>query len=310
MMKVWRCNKRYIFFLASLLLAQTASAELFFTDDQGTNIVLRKPVKRIVSLAPHITENLFAAGAGEYIVGVVAYSDYPPAAKQIKQIGSYKKIDVEAVVALKPDIIIAWGSGNDELQIAQFRKLGFPVYVDDPHKIQDIADSIEDFGRMANHMHEAIEVAKEFRLRYREIREKYSHRAKLRGFYQVWNKPLITINDQHLITDVMRICSIENMYGEMTQLAPRISIESVLEKDPQMIIASGMGEEKPEWLDDWRKWNKLQAVQYNNLFFIPPSIIQRHAPRILDAAERLCEQAEEARQNFSKPKPSSMSQNK
>lgn len=306
MMKVWRFKKQFVVYLVLMMLAPIASAELFFTDDLGKKITLPRPAKRIVSLAPHITENLFAAGAGQYIVGVVAYSDYPPAANKIKQIGSYKKIDIEAVVALKPDIIIAWGSGNDELQIEQFRKLGIPIYVEDPRKIQDIADSIEDYGRMVNNMREAIEVAQEFRLRYRDIRRKYSARTKLRGFYQVWNKPLITINDQHLITDVMRICSIENMYGELTQLAPRITVESVLEKDPQMIIASGMGEAKPEWLDDWKKWDKLQAVQYNNLFFIPPAMIQRHAPRILDAAERLCEQAEEARQNFSKPRPTSI----
>ncbi|MDH5445924.1 MAG: cobalamin-binding protein [Gammaproteobacteria bacterium] len=309
-MRVWQFNKRLISGLCLVLLVLPVRAELFFTDDQGKTISLNKPAKRIISLAPHITENLFAAGAGQYIVGVVAYSDFPPEANRIKQIGSYKKIDVEAVVALKPDIIIAWGAGNDELQIEQFRKLGIPVYVEDPRKIQDIADSIEDYGRMVNNMHEAIEVAREFRLRYRDIRKKYSARARLRGFYQVWNKPLITINDQHLITDVMNVCSIDNMYGELTQLAPRITIESVIEKDPQMIIASGMGEAKPEWLDDWRKWNQLQAVQYNNLYFIPPAIIQRHAPRILDAAERLCEQAEEARRNFSKPKATSITSTK
>lgn len=310
MMKAWQYSKQLVISFGLVLLAQTASADLFFTDDQGRSLSLNKPAKRIVSLAPHITENLFAAGAGEYVVGVVAYSDYPPEATKIKQIGSYKKIDVEAIVALQPDIVIAWGTGNDELQIEQIRKLGIPVYVEDPRKIQDIADSIEDYGRMVNNMRESIEVAQEFRLRYRDIRRKYSARAKLRGFYQVWNKPLITINDQHLITDVMRICSIDNTFGDLTQLAPRITVESVLEKDPQMIIASGMGQAKPEWLDDWKKWSKLQAVQYNNLFFIPPAIIQRHAPRILDAAERLCEQAEEARQNFSKPKPTSITSTK
>ena len=291
-------------------LAFSARAELQFTDDTGYTFGLRKPARRIVSLAPHITETLFAAGAGKYIVGVVAYSDYPAEATKIQQIGSYKKIDIEAVVALQPDVVIAWGTGNDSMQIEQLRKLGLKVYVDDPRKIQDIADAIEDYGRMVDNMRDSIEVAQEFRLRYRDIRGKYSNRAKLRGFYQVWNKPLITINDQHLITDVMRICSIENTFGYLTQLAPRINIEAVLEKDPQMIIASGMGEAKPEWLDDWRKWHNLQAVQYNNLFYIPPAIIQRHAPRILDAAERLCKQAEEARQNFSKPRPTSITSTK
>ena len=289
-----------------IILALPVSAELVFTDDTGSRISLRKPATRIVSLAPHITENLFAAGAGKYIVGVVSYSDYPPAATKITQIGSYKKIDIEAVVGLQPDVVIAWGAGNDSLQIEQLKKLGLNVYIDDPRKIQDIADSIEDYGRMVDNMHEAIVEAQDFRIRYRDIRKKYSDKAKLRGFYQVWNKPLITINDQHLITDVMRVCSIDNMFGYLTQLAPRITIEAVIEKDPQMIIASGMGEAKPEWLDDWRKWKNLQAVQYNNLFFIPPAIIQRHGPRILDATEMLCEQAEEARKNFSQPKPQSI----
>lgn len=291
-------------------LSTPVRADLSFTDDSGNKFSLVKPARRIISLAPHITETLYAAGAGQYIVGVVAYSDYPPEATKIKQIGSYKRIDIEAIVDLRPDVIIAWGAGNDSLQIEQLKKLGLAVYVDDPRKIQDIADAIEDYGRMVDNMRESIQVAQKFRLRYRDIREKYSARAKLRGFYQVWNKPLITINDQHLITDVMRICSIDNTFGFMTQLAPRINIEAVLEKDPQMIIASGMGQAKPEWLDDWRKWTQLQAVQYDNLFFIPPSMIQRHAPRILDAAERLCEQAEDARRSFSQPKPTSITKSK
>ena len=308
-MKPWYSKYHFIFYIALLVCAAPLKADLVFNDDSGSVFTLKRPVTRIVSLAPHITESLFAAGAGKYIVGVVAYSDYPPAATKIKQIGSYKKIDIEAVIDLQPDIVVAWGAGNDNLQIEQLKKLGINVYIDDPRKIQDIADAIEDYGRMVGNMRESIEVAQEFRLRYRAIRKKYSQRAKLRGFYQVWNKPLITINDQHLITDVMRICGINNMFGDLNQLAPRISIESVIEKDPQMIVASGMGEAKPEWLDDWRKWKNLQAVKYDNLYFIPPAIIQRHAPRILDAAERLCEQADEARKNFSQPRAQSITAN-
>ena len=300
-MKQRRFSNKFIVCFAFLMLSLPVRAQMVFTDDQGNKIILAKPITRIVSLAPHITENLFAAGAGKYIVGVVAYSDYPPAATKIKQIGSYKKLDIEAIVGLQPDLVVAWGAGNDKQQIEQLKKLGLTVYVDDPHKIQDIADAIEEYGRMVNNMHEAIVVAKEFRLRYRDIWQTYSKRTKLRGFYQVWNKPLITINGQHLISDVMRICGIDNMYADLPDLAPRISVESVIEKDPQIIIASGMGEAKPEWLDDWRKWKSIQAVKYNNLFFIPPSIIQRHAPRVLDAAEQLCKQAQTARENFSKP---------
>lgn len=305
-MKSWRFKYYFVFYIAFFFFATAVKADLVFTDDNGNSISLRKPATRIISLAPHITESLFAAGAGKYIVGVVTYSDYPPAAIKIKQIGSYKKLDIEAIIGLQPDLVVAWGSGNDSLQVEQLKKLGLTVYIDDPRKIQDIADAIEDYGRMIDNMRGAIEVAQEFRLRYRKIRQKYADHTKLRGFYQVWNKPLITINGQHLITDVMRICGIENMYADMDQLAPRIDIESVIKNDPQIIIASGMGEAKPEWLDDWRKWKNLQAVQYNNLFFIPPAIIQRHAPRVLDAAEKLCEQAEQARKNFSRPRTQSI----
>ncbi len=309
-MKSWCLKYRFIFYFALFFFALTARAELVFTDDNGDTISLHKPARRIVSLAPHITESLFAAGAGEYIVGVVSYSDYPSAATKIKQIGSYKKIDIEAVVGLQPDLVVAWGVGNDSLQIEQLKKLGLAVYVDDPRKVQDIADAIENYGRMIDNMRDSIKVAQDFRLRYRKIRKRYSGQTKLRGFYQVWNKPLITINGQHLISDVMRICGVDNMYADMNSLAPRISIESVIEKDPQIIIASGMGEAKPEWLDDWRKWKTIQAVQYDNLFFIPPAIIQRHAPRILDAAEQLCDQAQDARKNFGQPRAKFLTGNK
>ena len=309
-MKPWRFKYRFVFYIALSMLVWPVQAELVFTDDTGTTFSLRKPARRIVSLAPHITETLYAAGAGEYIVGVVSYSDYPPEATKIQQIGSYKKIDIEAIVGLQPDLVVAWGAGNDNLQIEQLKKLGLTVYVDDPRKIQDIADAIEDYGRMIDNMEDSIEVAKEFRIRYRKIRKRYSEQTKLRGFYQVWNKPLITINGQHLISDVMRICGIDNMFEYMESLAPRIDIEAVIEKDPQIIVASGMGEARPEWLDDWRKWKNVQAVKYDNLFFIPPAIIQRHAPRILDAAEQLCDQAETARKNFSQLRSQSITDTK
>ncbi|MDH5180858.1 MAG: cobalamin-binding protein [Gammaproteobacteria bacterium] len=286
----------YSFFLAFLVLATPLSAETRVQDDNGEEIRLSKPAQRIVSLAPHVTELLYAAGAGHKLVGVVQFSDYPPAALKINKVGGYTKLDLEAIIALQPDLLVAWRTGNNPEQLAKLKRFGLPIYVHDSHTIPAIADTIEKLGQLSGTLPEARQSAAQFRHRYQQLQQKYRGRPTVRGFYQVWNQPLITVNDQGLINEVLHFCGIENVFAKLPGQFPRISIEAVLKQDPQLIIASGMDTARPEWLDDWRKWHTLQAVQANTLYFVPPSIIQRHAPRILDAIQQVCEQAEQARQ--------------
>ena len=283
--------------LAAVLLGQpcSANAQIELTDDAGQRIVLAEPARRIVSLAPHITEILFAAGAGERVVGVVAYSDYPEAARALPQVGGYTQIDLEAIVGLRPDLVIGWRSGNRDAHLARLQAMGIPVFLNEPRNLDDVARSLEQIGRLAGSEDAARAAATAFRARHAALAARHASQPPVRTFYQIWDRPLMTINDEHLIADVIRLCGGSNVFGSLTQLAPTIGVEAVLAANPEAIVASGMGDARPEWLDQWARWPQLEATRRDNLFFIPPELIQRHTPRILDGAERLCAQLETAR---------------
>ena len=264
-------------------------------DDHDQVLELERPARRIVSLAPHITEILFAAGAGEYVVGAVSYSDYPEAARALPRVGAFNNVDLEAVAALRPDLVIAWSSGNRSVHLDRFEALGIPVYMNDARRLEDVARSIVQFGRLAGTEAVARQAAEDYLARRDTLARTYADRPPVRMFYQIWDNPLMTINGEHLISDVIRLCGGENVFADLPQLAPRIGAEAVLIAAPEAIVASGMGEARPEWLDRWREWSQLPAARHDNLYFVPPDIIQRHTPRILDGAAQLCAFLEEAR---------------
>ena len=280
-----------------------AHADIVVKDDTGQEVRLKQPAQRIVSLAPHITEVLFAAGAGERVVGTVSYSDYPDAAKSIALVGTYTRFDLEAIVALKPDLIIGWFSGNLPASIDKLRKLGLPVFLSQPDHIEDVARTLEQFGRLAGSETIADAAARRFREHHAQLQARYANRPPVDVFYEVWNQPLMTVNGHQIISDILRLCGARNVFAELPTLAPQVTEESVLAANPEAIIASGMGEARPEWLDQWKHWPQLTAVARGNLFFVPPQLIQRHTPRMLDGAERACADIETARTRRKKSTP-------
>lgn len=282
--------------LLTALLPLCSQAEIQLRDDSGQTVSLKAPAKRIVSLAPHLTENLFAAGAGPALVGAVDYSDYPAAAKSLPRVGGYSRLDLEAIVALKPDLVIGWQSGNAPAALERLKTLGIPVFVSQTNRIEDIAPLLEQLGTLSGNSASASKAARSFRQRLASLRQQYSQRPPVRVFYQVWKAPLTTVGEPQIISDAIRLCGGVNVFGQLKQMAPHVSHEAVLAANPEAIIASGMGESRPQWLDDWRQWTMLTAVKRQNLFFIPPDLIQRHTPRLLDGTERLCQQLEQTRE--------------
>ena len=281
--------------LLGLLGAAPAPAPTRVPDDAGATVVLAAPARRIVSLAPHVTELLYAAGAGGYVVGAVDYSDYPEAAKRIPRVGGYTGLDLEAIVALRPDLIIAWQSGNPPSQVERLRALGLAVYVSEPRHIEDVATNIERLGRLAGTADAALRAARAFRRRHEALRRRYAARPAVTVFYQIWDRPLMTVNGKQLISDVIHLCGGRNVFADLPILAPTVDVEAVLAADPEAIVASGAGASRPEWFDAWRRWPQLRAVRRDNLFVVPPDVLQRHGPRILDGAEHLCADLETAR---------------
>ncbi len=281
---------------AWLLAAGTpVRAEVRVIDDSGATISLAQPAKRIVSLAPHLTETLFAAGAGERIVGTVEYSEYPPAASRIARVGGYSRVDLERVAALRPELIIAWQSGNAAAHLDRLRALGIPIYLSQLNRIEDVATEIERLGVLAGSAAVANRAAESFRQRLAALQKRYGSRPLVPTFYQIWKQPLMTVGRRQIISDVIRLCGGDNVFGKLETMAPTVTVEAVIAANPEAIVASGMDEARPEWLDDWRRWSTITAVARGNLFFVPPDLIQRHTPRLLEGAERLCQHLETAR---------------
>lgn len=284
--------------LAALLALGLANAraELIVVDDTGREVRLPGPAQRIVTLAPHAAEILFAAGALGKLVGAVEHSDYPAEAMKAPRVGSYSRLDLEAIAALKPDLLFAWETGNNMNQIDKLRALGLTVYVSQPNRMEDVADQIERLGQLAGTEAAAKASARHFRERLESLRVAHAGKPRLRVFYQIWNAPLMTVGGPQIISSAITLCGGVNIFGHLDKMAPTVGVEAVLDADPEVIIAAGRGDARPEQLNDWAKWTRMTAVKRDNLFHIHPDILHRHTPRLLDGAEQLCAALDVARQ--------------
>lgn len=287
----------------ALYSATALATPISVVDDTGQTVTLKAPAQRIVTLAPSAVEIVYAAGAGAKIVGTVEYSDYPPAATQIPRVGGYSKLDIEAIVASKPDLVLAWESGNSPSAIEKIRQLGIPVYMSQPNQITDVATNIDRVGILAGTHTTAKKAAQDFNQRYAALNKTFAKRDPVRMFYQISPNPLITIGGHQIITDAIRTCGGVNIFADLKPMAPRVSYESVIAENPEAIITSGMYEIRPELLDAWKKWPNLTATQRNNFFFIQSDLINRAGPRILDGTKILCDALQSTRDHRKKTTP-------
>lgn len=275
-------------------LAAHAQAAITVKDDAGLTVTIGKPAMRVVSMAPSVTELLFAAGGGNQIVGAVNYSDYPEAAKRIPRIGSNREVDMEFLISLKPDLIVAWRHNSSERQIEMVRRLGIPVFQSDPQTLDGIPDSVLRLGQLLGTDAAAKTTATQLREQLAGLRAKYANRAPVRTFYQVWDKPLYTLSGKHILTDAMKLCGGENIFDKLTVTAPIVSIESVLQANPEAIIATA--EKNYGGVDLWKPYGTLAAVRSNNLFTLDGHLLNRAGPRMVQGTAAMCEVLEQARQ--------------
>ncbi|MEC9481924.1 MAG: cobalamin-binding protein [Halomonas sp.] len=281
--------------LALAALAAPVRAEVCAIDDSGQEICLDQPAQRIAALSPGATELVYAAGAGGKVVAVVSFSDYPPEARQVTSVGSHTRLDLERLVALKPDLAIGWVTGNPSEQIAKLETLGIPVFMIEPRTFEGVSRAIERLASLAGTEAQGHAEAQAFRQGMADLAAQYADADPVPVFYQVWDAPLMTVNDAHLIGKVIELCGGDNVFGTLDRLVPRIGTEAVLAADPEAIVAGGMGEENRDWLDAWGAYPELKAVKRDNLFFVPPSLIQRPTPRLLEGSRLFCEKLDEAR---------------
>ena len=286
--------KRLIF-TAALAASLSAHAAISVKDDSGNTVTVQKPAQRVIALAPHITELLFAAGGGSHVVGVVSYSDFPEEAKKIQQVGSNRELDLERIIALKPDLVVVWRHGSSERQIDVVKKLGVPMFHSEPQKLEQIADNVAKLGQLMGTDAIAGPAAADLRKRIAELRARYANRPVVRSFYQVWDKPLYTLNGQHIVSDALRLCGGENIFAKLSVTAPVVSVEGVLQENPEAIFATA--EKNYGGVKLWKSYPTLSAVRNDNLFTIDGHLLNRAGPRMVAGAEQLCEKLEIARQH-------------
>jgi len=272
-----------------------AASELLVIDDNGAEVRLERPAKRIISLAPNITEVLFHIGAGKQIVGADEYSNYPEEAKDILRVSNYAAANYELILSLKPDLVIAWQSGNGDKIINPLRKLGVPVFVIDTGEIDQVPNLFRRFGKLSGHTDTAEQRALEFTERLKKLRSSNLGKTPVRAFYQIWDEPLITLNGKHMVSSVIELCGGVNIFADAIPLVPYVNIESIVAADPQVIIAGGSQEEQPHWFKSWQKWSGISAVIKSQIYLIPADLMQRHSVRILDGAEMMCGYFDRAR---------------
>lgn len=281
---------RWFFTAAALSLAapQAAGAPLAERDDRGVTVVLAAPARRIVTLAPNLAELVHAAGAGERLVGVSAHSDYPPEVKKLPQIGGFGHFDLERLVQLKPDLAIAWESGNSALEVTLLARLGIPLYVAEAHRLEDIPRHIEAIGRLAGSAEVARRGAADFRSAAAALAARYAGSRPLTVFHEIWYQPLMTVNDRHLIGDAIRLCGGVNPFGGLDALIPTVAVESVLAADPALIVTSGPTAQ-------WQRYPALRAVRNGRVKAIDRDYLHRATPRMLEGVRQLCDLLDEAR---------------
>lgn len=278
------------------LFAAHAQAAISVTDDTGVTVTLAQAAQRVVSLAPHVTEMLFAAGGGERIVGAVRFSDFPPAARRIPRVGDNRLIDIERLLALKPDLLVVWRHNESSRQTAQLRALGIPLYYSEPRTLEDVPASISRLGQLMGTTQQADQYAAILRAQLTELAERYRDRPPVRVFFQVWHRPLYTLNGRTLASDAIRVCGGENIFGRLPQVAPTVSPEAVLQENPEAIVSADRSDDTSSGVELWKAYPSLLAVRRGNLFAIDADLMNRSGPRIVAGAAQLCEKLEQARQ--------------
>jgi len=277
--------------LAACLSAPVAGAGVTETDARGHVISLAQPAQRIVSLAPHVTEIVYAAGAGDRLVGVSAWSDYPAEARGLPGVGDAFRVDLERVLSLSPDLVIGWLSGNSAADVARLESLGTPVYLSEPARLADIAELLRAVGRLAGTGPVAMRAASEFESGLAQLRSRYLDAKPVRVFVQIEAQPVMTLNGSHLVTDVLGLCGAVNVFAGQAALAPTVSVEAVVAAAPQLVLIADRLAGADAIARRWREM--LPAARGAEP--VRADLLLRHTPRVLEGAREVCAAVESAR---------------
>ncbi|MBT9590287.1 MAG: cobalamin-binding protein [Thiobacillus sp.] len=277
--------RRIAFWLCLLLALPAQAATLRLVDDAGQTLEFIRPPQRIISLTPHLTELLFAVGAGSQVVGVDSASDYPQAVQALPRVGGYSRINFERILALKPDLVIAWVGGNRAADIHGLRKMGVPVLQTQATRLEDVARLLRLVGLASGHAEAGKEAARTFSTRLAALQVPMNRQPPVKVFYQVWDRPLMTVGGAHWISDALALCGARNVFADLRGLSPVVSREAVLQRAPALIVG---GNDAPDLRRLWQSFASLPAVKNNAFVSVDADLLHRPTPRLIEGVAGLC----------------------
>ena len=278
---------------AALCASFSLHAQLSFKDDLNRPILIKAPAKRIVTLSPALTELVYAAGAGDLVVGVDSLSDYPPQVKEVSQVKTGAQFSVDLIAPLKPDLVLAWREGIRREDIDAITAFGATVFVAQARSLSDVPRLLETIGRMVGR--DTMASVVDFERRLEAVRRANAGKARMSAFLEIWNRPLTTISGRHVLSEALEICRAENVFRELPGSAPKVSWEQVAEEDPYVIVGAGSASNQEEFIDNWQVRANLSAVRAKRLVYLESDEIQRPTPRMPEHIAQLCSTIDEVR---------------
>lgn len=273
--------------LAGTFPARPAAAAITLPQADGSSLVLAAPAEKIVTLAPNLAELVFAAGAGGKLAGTVEYSNFPPPVTQVPRVGDAFRIDLERILQLEPDLVIAWQSGNPPSALQKLEQLGLAVWRIEITRPGQIPDSVRHIAMAAGTEKQGLAAATQLRERLELLKREHAGKTPVSYFYQVSRRPLYTVNGAHIISRGLELCAAHNIFSDLAALAPQITLEALIVADPQVMIAPQV-EGETRALEAWQDWPNLQAVKHGALVYLPADEISQATPRLLDSLELAC----------------------
>lgn len=281
--------------MRSVLVAMTVLAVFAACTKKADSPPESTDVQRIVSLAPNLTELVYAVGAGDKLVGVSAWSDYPREVLELPVIGNAFTVDQEQLALSKPDLLLVWESGTPQHVVDELRAIGYRVASIKTRNLDDVADALLTLGNLTGHSEQAAAVAARYRDELSTLRDEYAHREPIRVFYQVAARPLYTINNEHYISELIALCGGTNIFSDLSELAPTIDVEAVVDRDPEVMLAST--DAGDDAFNEWLRWPTIAANRFGNQFLLPADEIGRATTRVVVAGNAMCLALQQGRVN-------------
>lgn len=282
-----------LFASAALVSAFPAAAQLSIRDDMNRALILKQPAKRVVTLAPFLTEMLFAAGAGDLAVGVDEHSDYPPEVLAVPKLATGAGLSLDRIAKLKPDLVLAWRDGIKREVVEAMTAHGTSVYVASARQLEDVPRLLLTIAQLTGR--DATQAASDFESKIDKLRRDNANKPRLTAFMEIWNRPLTTVSGEHFLTEALGICKAENVFSDRTGIAPKVSWEDLLAKDPQVIISAGSASTAREFRSNWQMRSSMGAVKGQRMLFIADETISRPTPRTPEGIAKLCAELDNVR---------------